>query len=217
MNHYVYYSYEEWGRGYIGVRSCKCVPEKDVNYFGSFYDKTFKPSKKIILVQFSSREEAQKAEILLHNFYKVDINPHFSNLARATSYKFISSGPRSESFKLQVSKRMKGRKLTPEHIKKVSEARSKKLKGRKLSFSHCQKISAALKGKTAGIKRGKRTTKESKEVVLIKISDNSIHSFPSISRAAEATGIKRSNIYAMFKKPHYINKGFKLLLEDSLS
>jgi hypothetical protein len=213
MHHYVYYSYEEWGRGYIGVRSCKCVPEKDTNYFGSFYDKTFKPSAKIVLAEFFSRKEAQEAEIILHVFYKVDINPHFSNLARATSSKFVSSAPRSDAFKQQVSKRMKGRKLTPEHIKKVSEARSKKLKGRKLSPDHCQKISAALKGKTAGIKRGKRTTKESKEVVLINISNDSIHWFSSISRAAEATGIKRANIYAMFKHPHYINKGFKLLVE----
>jgi hypothetical protein len=211
MNHYVYYSYEEWGRGYIGVRSCKCIPEEDVKYFGSFYDKTFKPNKKIILNKFNSREEAQKAEIVLHAFYKVDINIHFANLARATSFKFVSSAPRSEAFKQQVSNRMKGRKLTPEHIKKVSEARSKKLKGRKHSLEHCQKISAGLKGKTKGIKKNKRITKESKEVVLINIADNLTYTFPSISRAAEATGIKRANIYAMFKHPHYINKGFKLV------
>jgi len=49
MKHfYVYYSYEEYGRGYIGKRECKYLPEEDVNYFGSFKDKTFKPTQKII-------------------------------------------------------------------------------------------------------------------------------------------------------------------------
>jgi hypothetical protein len=36
--HYVYYSYEEYGRGYIGSRSCSCLPQEDRNYFGSFTD-----------------------------------------------------------------------------------------------------------------------------------------------------------------------------------
>ncbi len=48
-NHYVYYSYEEWGRGYIGSRTCKCHAKDDVKYFGSFLDKTFNPTQKIIL------------------------------------------------------------------------------------------------------------------------------------------------------------------------
>jgi len=45
---YVYYSYEPWGRGYIGKRECWCLPEEDTKYFGSFRDKTFKPTEKII-------------------------------------------------------------------------------------------------------------------------------------------------------------------------
>ena len=47
--HYTYYSYEEWGRGYFGSRTCRCLPKEDVKYFGSFGDKTFKPTQKIIL------------------------------------------------------------------------------------------------------------------------------------------------------------------------
>ena len=50
-HYYTYYSYEEWGRGYFGSRGCKCLPEEDMNYFGSFYDKTFKPNQKIIINQ----------------------------------------------------------------------------------------------------------------------------------------------------------------------
>jgi hypothetical protein len=88
-NFYVYYSYEEWGRGYIGKRECYCLPEEDVRYFGSFKDKTFRPTQKIILETFTTREEALAAEIILHDFYQVDINPHFANKARQTAVGFF--------------------------------------------------------------------------------------------------------------------------------
>lgn len=85
---YVYYSYEEYGRGYIGKRECNCSPEEDINYFGTFKDKNFKPTQKIILEIFNSVEEALKAECALHEFYQVDKNPHFANRAKQTSVKF---------------------------------------------------------------------------------------------------------------------------------
>lgn len=90
--HYVYYSYEEWGRGYIGCRSCKCSPEEDTRYFGSYYDTSFSPTDKIILGCFPTREEALAAEIALHRFYEIDKNSHFANKARQTSTGFVSSG-----------------------------------------------------------------------------------------------------------------------------
>ena len=68
---YVYYSYEPWGRGYIGKRECLCLPKEDVKYFGSYRDKTFKPTEKIILETFDTLEEALKAEIILHDFYEI--------------------------------------------------------------------------------------------------------------------------------------------------
>ena len=89
MNHYVYYSYEEWGRGYIGSRSCKCDPQEDVKYFGSFRDKTFSPTHKIIIQEFETREEALEAEILLHAFFSVDKNSHFANIAKQVSTGFF--------------------------------------------------------------------------------------------------------------------------------
>ena len=67
-HHYVYHSYEEWGRGYIGCRTCDCLPEEDTKYFGSFYDKTFKPTEKTILFVCETRIEASEIEIELHNF-----------------------------------------------------------------------------------------------------------------------------------------------------
>ena len=87
--YYTYYSYEEWGRGYIGSRGCKCLPEEDIRYFGSFTDKTFKPTQKIILKSdYTSREEAYADEIILHQYYKVAENLHFANRAYQTSTKF---------------------------------------------------------------------------------------------------------------------------------
>jgi len=80
-NHYVYYSYEEFGRGYIGCRTCNCLPEED-QYLGSYHDETFNPTNKIILETFSTREDALQAEVNLHNFYQVDKNPHFANKSR---------------------------------------------------------------------------------------------------------------------------------------
>jgi hypothetical protein len=76
---YVYYSYEPWGRGYIGKRECYCIPEEDVKYYGSYTDKTFKPTGKIILETFNSRKESYEAEAKLHKFYNVKNNPHFAN------------------------------------------------------------------------------------------------------------------------------------------
>lgn len=85
---YVYYSYEEWGRGYIGRRECVCHPEEDVNYFGSFKDKSFQPCNKIVLQIFNSREDAIQAEIDLHTFFSVDSDPHFANRSKQTSTRF---------------------------------------------------------------------------------------------------------------------------------
>jgi hypothetical protein len=90
--HYTYYSYEEWGMGYFGSRSCDCLPEEDISYFGSFSDKTFKPTRKIILKDdYLTRKDAMEDEIILHNYYDVAVNPHFANKSKLTSSGFICS------------------------------------------------------------------------------------------------------------------------------
>jgi hypothetical protein len=96
MYYYTYYTYEEFGRGYIGSRQSKVPPEQDP-YMGSYKDKTFKPTHKIILQAYKTREEAMNDEIKLHDFYEVDINPHFANKARARSEKFYFSDPELSS------------------------------------------------------------------------------------------------------------------------
>ena len=123
--HYVYYSYEEWGRGYIGSRSCACIPEEDKRYFGSFSDKTFNHTKKIILQTFETRKKALQAEIILHNFYNVNTNPHFANRAKQTSTSFffsLNGQNLSTEWKENIGKAHRGRIFSKEHRKKLRES-----------------------------------------------------------------------------------------------
>ena len=156
--HYVYYSYEEWGRGYIGKRSCKCLPEEDVNYMGSFTDKTFKPNRKIILSTFATSADALTAEALLHDAYNVSSNPLFANKAKQTSRWFNTEG---------VPK-------TKQHREKIRQSNS----GRKRTAETCQRMSLAKMGNTynlgvkrgpspmKGVARGKMTTEQRISVFL---------------------------------------------------
>ncbi len=79
VNHYVYCSYEKDGRQYIGSRTCDCLIEEDVEYFGSYTDKSFNPTEKVILASFGHRREANAYEEYLHRLYEVDKNSHFAN------------------------------------------------------------------------------------------------------------------------------------------
>ena len=119
--HYVYYSYEQWGRGYIGRRSSRVHPSID-SYMGSFRDKTFAPTSKIILAEFDSVEEAVQAEISLHAFFAVDSNPHFANQSRQTSTGFAwskgSPGPRTREQRQTLSNSMQGAWQKPEKRQK---------------------------------------------------------------------------------------------------
>ena len=99
--HYTYYSYEEWGMGYFGSRTCKCIPEEDVNYFGTYSHKNFNPTQKIILKSdYDTRKEAIQDEISLQQYYKVVENSHFANRAYQTSTGFYcNKGPSKEANK----------------------------------------------------------------------------------------------------------------------
>ncbi len=169
--HYVYYSYEEYGRGYIGSRTCKCLPEEDIKYFGSFKDKSFKPIQKIILKSdYATREEAYDDEIALQEYYKVVENSHFANRAYQTSTGFSRKGMTShnkgkkmcEDQRKKLSDSCKGRKLSEETKEKLS----KKIKGRILSEEHKRKIGESNKGKPRqtpeGMERLKRMQQERK-------------------------------------------------------
>ena len=124
---YVYYSYEEFGRGYIGSRVCNCLPKEDIKYFGSYRDKTFNPKQKIILETFDSVEEALGAECALHNFYEVDKNPHFANKAKQTSKKFYhrSFGENNPSKRDDVREKIRLANLGENNPAKRPEVREK--------------------------------------------------------------------------------------------
>jgi hypothetical protein len=134
--YYTYYSYEEWGRGYFGSRGCKCLPEEDVRYFGSFNDKTFRPTQKIILKDdYLTREEAYADEIILHDYYDVANNPHFANRAKATSTRFFYTFSKEEQIKNASKGGMKLKEigmgihaLTPEQRSENSKKIGKKHK-----------------------------------------------------------------------------------------
>lgn len=153
---YVYYSYEEFGNGYIGKRECKCLPEEDINYFGSFRDKTFKPTQKIILETFDSVEDALEAECVLHDFYEVDKNPHFANKARQTSKKFYYITPSENMIgENNPAKRPEVRKKLSDSAKNRKASEETK---RKMSKSHMGRISP--KGML-----GKKLTEEQREQI----------------------------------------------------
>ena len=124
-HHYVYKSFEEEGREYIGVRSCNCLPEEDTKYFGSFRDKTFKPIGKTILFVCETRKEVAEIEIELHDFFDVAVNPQFANKAKQTSTGFSRAGvPNSEEQKKKISVANTGRTHTEAQKKANSERNS---------------------------------------------------------------------------------------------
>ena len=166
MNHYVYYSYEDWGRGYIGARQCECDIYED-EYFGSYYDKTFNPTNKVILMECNTREEALEAEVILHKFYDVKNNPHFVNQANQTSSKFDYDNtgiPMSEETRKRISEvkkgHLKGTKQSPEHIAKRIDARKN---GGGWNKETGKKISQSLKGNIIPWNKGKKTGPMSEE------------------------------------------------------
>lgn len=91
MYHYVYLSFEEHagGRNYIGVHS-----SNDLNdgYLGSYKDKTFAPTAKIILQFFRTRESAIRGEIQWQKTFTVAEDNTYANRAYQTDTKFDTSG-----------------------------------------------------------------------------------------------------------------------------
>jgi hypothetical protein len=176
--YYVYYSYEEWGRGYIGSRECRYLPEEDLKYFGSFTDKTFKPTQKIILQTYKSRKEALEDEVKLHNFYQVDKNPHFANRAKQTSsgFYFKANGQNNPMFgKKLIGKNnpmfgkpsiWRGKTLS----KKTREKMSKAAKGKKNGF-YGKKHSEETKQKMSKSARGRIVSEKTKKILSKKLKN----------------------------------------------
>ena len=144
-HHYVYHSYEEWGREYIGVRSCNCLPEEDIRYFGSFKDKTFNPTGKNILFVRETRQEVAEIEIILHDFFDVAVNPRFANMAKATSTKFNTAGvPVTEETRKKMSVAKSGEKHYQFGVPRTEEENRKNSEANSGAMSPCSKAIIAI-------------------------------------------------------------------------
>lgn len=209
---YVYYSYEEYGRGYIGKRECKCLPEEDVNYFGSFRDKTFKPTQKIILETFNSVEDALEAECILHDFYKIDKNPHFSNKAKQTSKKFYYINPSENMIgENNPAKRPEVRKKLSTSAKNripISEETRKKM-----SDSHMGRVSPkGMLGKKHTEKQ-KQKMRENKvlknnKTWIIKDPEGKIHTMNNLKYFCEQNNLSDSAMHHVISGKRNHHKGW---------
>ena len=147
---------------YIGVRSCKVVPEEDV-YFGSC--RPFKKWQaehgtdglvKTILARWGSRADALSHEILLHDCFDIAKNPEFWNQAKQTAVLFDTTGTKqSDELRLKKSLKTKGRKKTEEHKAKIAAASL----GRKLSEETKLKLRQLKIGKPSPLKGRPSITK----------------------------------------------------------
>ena len=212
MNHYIYYSYEEKGRGYIGSRSCLCDP-KDDNYFGSFKDKTFKPTKKIILAVCDSKQERYEMEYFYQKMHNVVENPHFANRAFQTTTGFsrlgLANSPESRK-KMSESRRnrpsgMKGKKHSEETKKRIATSlRGVPCPSRAVKWTEerRKKQSESQKGRK-GIKHPPETVQKireklSKEITIKNLKTGKIETFSSQVEAAKFLNVRQGAIACLF-------------------
>lgn len=187
MFHTVYLSFEDGkvGRDYIGKHSSD-DPYDD--YLGSYKNKSFDPSGKIVLEYAKTEEGALEAEVRWQQVFKVAEDPQFANQSYQTSTKFnydMTGFKFSEESIEKLKKSHTGIKDTEETKKKKSDAQkvaqnrpevkqkhSKNRKGKSKSPEHIAKIREAHNTPEAlqrkreamtGRDTGKRHTTETKQ------------------------------------------------------
>lgn len=143
--YYVYFSYEEWGLGYIGQRTCPpgLTVEEDFAYKGSYRHENFNPTQKIILAEFDTIEQALDLEIALHRLYHVADNKKFANLAEQRSNKMRAATTKSPQTRRKLSVLNTG----PNNPNYGRRGPSHWHYGKKLSQAQKDKISAGLMGR----------------------------------------------------------------------
>lgn len=235
MYHYTYLSKDLTdGRMYIGSRSCKCKPDEDVGYFGSFKDKSFKPTNKIILKVFNTRKEAFKHEIYLHFVLDVANNFLFANRARVTTTGFNWCGQKhtpetiqrirettkknfTEEKKAKLIEANKNKKLTKEHIEKLRQSNL----GTKRSPETCEKIrqkaigrkiSQTARAKIGEHNKGKWLNRkdQSKPITLRHNKTGEIFSFVSQKEAVRVLGVQQASLNRVACRKQQSCKGWEL-------
>ena len=208
MKHYVYKLKEtKTNEFYYGVRSCDCHPDKD-NYLGSMI--SWKPNKdnlkKEIVSMFANREDAVEYESRL-------LKHHISN-------------PLNRNYHTGAGMAYYGKKHTEEEKKKIRNTLLKrymnkphKTKGRKLTEEHIRKISISQIGTTHTEKTKKQMSESAKEIDRTNYNFKSFQKrkkimfsetgeiFISIYQAGKSLGVSRSYIRK------HIGTKFRLLNE----
>lgn len=156
-HHYVYLLIDtlptDTRQFYIGVRSCTCNPDEDP-YMGSSKSMTLQEKSrcdKLILEEFSTREEAIAYEIYLHDKFDVAVNNRFYNNAKQTSKKFDTSGKTfvfTEEHKLNMSiaSRLRSSDTYPKGWKHTEEAK-KAIANSKLGNPRSEEVKNKLRNK----------------------------------------------------------------------
>ena len=226
--HYVYHSYEEWGRDYIGCRSCDCLPEEDTKYFGSFRDKTFKPTGKTILFVCETRKEVVEIEIKLHDLFDVAVNPQFANRSKQTSTKFdttsVSAGPLTEEHKKKISVAKTGKT----HTEAQKKANSKRNSGEKNPMFGVPKTEAQKKAQSEKMSGennqnyGKFGAAHDRSKAIIAIEPDGTESpFGSLIDAVREIGIPQSSLRYHLEIGHVLKcgkwKGWQFFFKNSES
>ena len=165
MFHTVYLSYEtsKIGRGYVGKHSTDNPYD---TYLGSFKDKSFNPSSKLILEYCNTEEGAVLAEMRWQRVLNVVEDPEFANKAYQTSSKFLydnTGNTASEGTKIKISESKLGEKNpfygkthTPEIQASITESTRERWKNeeyrKKLVEIHKNRENSYFIGVTKGMK-----------------------------------------------------------------
>jgi len=224
-HHYVYHSYEEWGREYIGCRTCNCLPEEDTRYFGSFKDKTFFPTEKTILFVCETRKEAGEIEIKLHDFFDVAVNPQFANRSKQTSTGFDRTGVlESEEHKKKLSVANTGKT----HTEAQKKAQSERMSGEKhplFGVPNSEEQKKAHSERMFGEKNpnyGKFGAAHNRSKAIIAIEpDGTQRHYGSGCEAAREIGIPQSSLRYHLEIGHVLRcgkwKGWQFFFKNSES
>lgn len=121
--HILYISFEETpeGRSYVGAHS---TDDLNDGYLGSFVDKNFSPTSRIIVGYFKSRESLLQAEESLQKVLDVVSDTNYANQSfqhgKGFTYGFLGKS-HTDEFRKNVGERNKQREYTPEMREAQSE------------------------------------------------------------------------------------------------